>query len=250
MKVYRGLKQEYKDDFKRDYKNRFYLNCFTFWAPNKEYAQVFGSNILEKDIDPSKFFDLANEDELDEYNDYFNEDIAPAEQNINFALYLALMGYDGYTRIDSDDGEITDESDREYVILNKKDEELLKKQSNLVDYSWRVTDACKDYIYSLMRKAAEKYDEDLDPYWVSEIIYEHSKELGIDGLLKIDPDQAGKRSIVSIKKNTILELSEKLRNAANKALAERAFVEEFLRINSKEVLSESALVREFLKLKC
>lgn len=232
MKVYRGLKQEYQDDFKRDYKNRFYLNCFTFWAPNKEYAQVFGSNILEKDIDPSKFFDLANEDQLDEYTDYFNEDPAPAEQNINFALYLALMGYDGYTRIDSDDGEITDESEREYVILNKNDKELLEKQHNLVDYSFYTKEAIKNYVYRLMWKAAEKYDEDLDEYCVPDIISEHSKELGIDRLLKIDPDQAGKRSIASINKNSILVLVEKLRNAANKAL------------------SESALVREFLKLKC
>lgn len=83
-----------------------------------------------------------------------------------------------------------------------------------------------------MWKAAEKYDEDLDEYCVPDIISEHSKELGIDRLLKIDPDQAGKRSIASINKNSILVLVEKLRNAANKAL------------------SESALVREFLKLKC
>ena len=232
MKVYRGLKQEYKDDFKRDYKNRFYLNCFTFWAPNKEYAQVFGSNILEKDIDPSKFFDLANEDQLDEYTNYFNEDLAPAEQNINFALYLALMGYDGYTRIDSDDGEITDESEREYVILNKNDKELLEKQHNLVDYSFYTKEAIKNYVYRLMWKAAEKYDEDLDGYCVPDIISEHSKEIGIDGLLKIDLDQVGKSSIASINKNSILVLVEKLRNAANKAL------------------SESALVIEFLKLKC
>jgi hypothetical protein len=232
MKVYRGIKEEYRDDFKRNFKEYSYLNCFTFWAVYKEYARDFGPNILEKDIDPSKFFDLNDEDEVEDYYDYFSEDIAPAEQNINFALYLALMGYDGYTRIDSDDGEITDESEREYVILNKKDEELLKKQSNLVDYSWRVEDACKDYIYSLMWKAASRYDEDLDPYCVPDIIYEHSKELGIDGLLKIDPDRAGKSSIVSINKNSILDLVEKLRNAANK------------------VLNECALVREFLKLKC
>ena len=232
MKVYRGLKQEYKDDFKRDYKNRFYLNCFTFWAPNKEYAQVFGSNILEKDIDPSKFFDLANEDQLDEYTNYFNEDLAPAEQNINFALYLALMGYDGYTRIDSDDGEITDESDREYVILNKNDKELLEHQHNLVNYNFHSREACKNYIYKLMWKAASRYDEDLDHYCVPDIISEHSKEIGIDGLLKIDLDQVGKSSIASINKNSILVLVEKLRNAANKAL------------------SESALVIEFLKLKC
>ena len=121
MKVYRGIKEEYRDDFKRNFKNSFYLNCFTFWAPSKEYAKSFCQNILEKDIDPSKFFDLDNENEVDEYNNYFNEDIAPAEQNINFALFLALMGYDGYTRIDSDDGTITDESYREYFILNKND---------------------------------------------------------------------------------------------------------------------------------
>lgn len=232
MKVYRGLKQEYQDDFKRNYRDRFYLNCFTFWAPNKEYAQEFGSNILERDIDPSKFFDLANEDELDEYNDYFMEDIAPAEQNINFALFLALMGYDGYSRIDSDDGTITDESNREYVILNKNDKELLEQQHNLVDYNFYTEDACKDYIFRLMWKAASRYDEDLDSYCVPEIISEHLKELGIDGLLEIDTDYAGENSIDSINENKILELAEKLRNAANKAL------------------SESALVREFLKLKC
>lgn len=229
MKVYRGIREEYKDDFKRNYRNRFYLNCFTFWAPNKEYAQVFGSNILERDIDPSKFFDLANEDELDEYNDYFNEDIAPAEQNINFALYLAFMGYDGYTRIDSDDGEITDESEREYVILNKNDKELLKNQHILIDYNFYSEDACKDYIFRLMWKAASIYDDDLDSYCVPEIISEHSKELGIDGLIEIDSDYPGEGSIDSINGDTVLELAEKLRKAASKKLNEIALVREFLK---------------------
>lgn len=229
MKIYRGLKQEYKDNFKRNYNEYSYLNCFTFWAPSKEYAQRFGSNVLEKDIDPSKFFDLNNEDELDEYDSYFNEDLAPAEQNINFALYLALMGYDGYTRIDSDDGEITDESDREYVILNKKDKELLEKQHILVDYNFFSEDACKDYIYKLMWKAASLYDEDLDSYCVVDIIDEHSKELGIDGLLEIDTDYSGKSAIVAINENAILELVEKLKNAASKKLNESTLVREFLK---------------------
>lgn len=231
MKVYRGIKEEYKDNFKRNFKEYHYLNCFTFWAPNKEYAQEFGSNILERDIDPSKFFDLDNENDVEDYNDYFNEDIAPAEQNINFALFLAFMGYDGYTRIDSDDGSVTDESDREYVILNKNDKELLKNQHLLVDYNFYSEDACKDYIFRLMWKAASRYDEDLDSYCVPEIINEHSKELGIDGLLEIDTDYAGEDSIDSINEDSVLELAEKLRNAANIALSERAFVEEFLRIN-------------------
>ncbi|MBQ2396566.1 MAG: hypothetical protein II304_05915 [Bacteroidales bacterium] len=229
MKVYRGLKQEYRDDFKRNYKDFFYLNCFTFWAPNKEYAQGFGSNIIERDIDPSKFFDLDNEDELDEYNDYFSEDLAPAEQNINFALYLALMGYDGYTRIDSDDGEITDESEREYVVLNKNDKELLKSQHILVDYNFFAEDACKEYIFRLMWKAASLYDDDLDSYCVPEIISEHAKELGIDGLLEIDTDYAGEDSIDSIDEKSILELAEKLRKAASKKLNEIALVREFLK---------------------
>lgn len=231
MKVYRGLKQEYKDDFKRNYKDTFYLNCFTFWAPSKEYAQEFGSNILEKDIDPSKFFDLDNENDVEDYNDYFNEDVAPAEQNINFALFLAFMGYDGYTRIDSDDGTVTDESDREYVILNKNDKELLEQQHNLVDYNFFAEDACKDYIFRLMWKAASRYEDDLNSHRVPEIINEYTKELGIDGLLEIDIDYAGEESIDSIDEESILELAEKLRNAANRALSESAFVEEFLRIN-------------------
>ena len=229
MKVYRGLKEEYLDDFKRNFKNSFYLNCFTFWAPSKEYAQSFGSNILEKDIDPSKFFDLDNENEVDKYNDYFNEDIAPAEQNINFALFLALMGYDGYTRIDSDDGTITDESDREYVILNKNDKELLGQQHNLVDYNSFTEDACIDYIYKLMWKTAEKYDEDIDNYCVPEIINEHLQELGLDELLEIDPDYAGKSSISSINENSILEITEKLKNTASKTLNESVLVRKFLK---------------------
>ena len=228
MKVYRGLKQEYIDEFKRKSQSLFYLNCFTFWSPYKEYAQKFGSNVLERDIDPSKFFDLNNEDEAYEYYRYFNEDLAPAEQNINFALFLALMGYDGYTRIDSDDGTITDESDREYVILNKNDKELLKKQHNLIDYSLLAEDACRSYIYKLMWKVASRYDEDLDSSCVPKIINEHLKELGIDGLLEIDPDYAGKLSIKSINENSILELAEKLRTASKK-------------------FNESILVKEFLK---
>lgn len=237
MKVYRGIKEEYRDDFKRNFKDYHYLNCFTFWAPSKEYAQNFGTNILERDIDPSKFFDLDKEYEVEEYNDYFNEDIAPAEQNINFALFLAFMGYDGYTRIDSDDGEETDESDREYVILNKNDKELLKHQHNLVDYNFFTEEACKEYLFRLMWKAASRYDDDLDSYCVPEIISEHSKELGIDGLIDIDTDYAGEDSIDSINENTILELAEKLRNTANKALSERAFVEGFLKMCGKDAIT-------------
>ena len=92
MKVYRGLKEEYLNDFKRNSKNSFYLNCFTFWAPSKEYAQSFGSNILEKDIDPSKFFDLDNENEVDKYNDYFNEDIAPCRTKHKFCFIFSSYG--------------------------------------------------------------------------------------------------------------------------------------------------------------
>lgn len=229
MKVYRGIREEYRDDFKRNFKEYRYLNCFTFWAVSKEYARDFGPNILEKDIDPSKFFDLNDEDEVEDYNDYFNEDIAPAEQNINFALFLALMGYDGYTRIDSDDGEETDEECREYVILNKNDKQLLEQQHILVDYNFFSEDACKDFIYRLMWKAASKYDDDLDSYCVPEIIDEHSKELGIDGLLEIDTDYVGKDSIDSINENKVLELAEKLRKAASEKLSESALVREFLK---------------------
>ena len=229
MKVYRGIKEEYRDDFKRNFKNSFYLNCFTFWAPSKKYAKSFGQNILEKDIDPSKFFDLDNENEVDEYDNYFNEDIAPAEQNINFALFLALMGYDGYTRIDSDDGTITDESNREYVILNKNDKELLGQQHNLVDYNFFTEEACIDYIYKLMWKVAEKYNEYIDKYYVHEIINEHLQELGLDELLEIDPDYAGKSSISSINENSILEIAEKLRNIASKTLNESSLVRKFLK---------------------
>ena len=139
------------------------------------------------------------------------------------------MGYDGYTRIDSDDGTITDESDREYVILNKNDKELLGQQHNLVDYNSFTEDACIDYIYKLMWKTAEKYDEDIDNYCVPEIINEHLQELELEGLLEIDPDYAGKSSISSINENSILEIAEKLKNTASKTLNEIALVKEFLK---------------------
>lgn len=57
MKVYRGIRSEYQDDFSRDYSKSSYLNCFSFWAPSKEYAEEFGPIIMERDINPSKFFD-------------------------------------------------------------------------------------------------------------------------------------------------------------------------------------------------
>lgn len=238
MKVYRGIKEEYKDNFKRNFKKYHYLNCFTFWASSKEYAQEFGSNILERDIDPSKFFDLDNENDVEDFNDYFNEDIAPAEQNINFALFLAFMGYDGYTRIDSDDGSVTDESDREYVILNKNDKELLKNQHLLVDYDdYSTEEVCKEYLFRLMWEAASRYENNLNSYRVPEIISEHSKEIGIDGLLEIDPDYAGEESIDSINEDSILEIVEKLRNAANRSLTERAFVEGFLRMCGMDAIT-------------
>jgi hypothetical protein len=245
MKVYRGIREEYRDDFKRNFKEYRYLNCFTFWAVSKEYARDFGPNILEKDIDPSKFFDLNDEDEVEDYNEYFNEDIAPAEQNINFALFLAFKGYDGYTRIDSDDGESTDESEREYVILNKNDKELLRHQHNLVDYNDFTEDACKEYLFRLMWKAASQYEDNLNSYRVPEIINEYTKELGIDGLLEIDSDYAGEDSIDSINEDSILEIVEKLRNAANISLNKRAFVEGFLRMYGKDAITS---LKEGLKL--
>lgn len=229
MKVYRGIKSEYKDDFSRDYSvNNFYLNCFSFWAPSKEYAKGFGSNILERDINPEKFFDLDDEDSVIKYENYFNDDIAPAEQNINFALFLALYGYDGYTRIDSDDGTITDESDREYVILNKKDKELLNNQHRLVDDSFSTEEASKDYIFKLMKIAASRYNDNVDPYFVPEIIEENWKDFDIDGLLEIDTDYAGKRAIRFIDKDSILELASKLRKGS-KTLKENKLIKDFIR---------------------
>ena len=228
MKVYRGIRSEYRDDFSRDNSKSPYLNCFSFWAPSKEYAEMFGSNILERDINPAKFFDLDDEDEVIKYENYFNDDIAPAEQNLNFALFLALNGYDGYTRIDSDDGTITDESDREYVILNKKDKELLNNQHRLVDDSFSTEEASKDYIFKLMKIAASHYKDNIDPYFVPEIIKENWEDFDIDGLIEIDINYAGKRAIRFIDKDSILELASKLRKDSNKILKENKLIEKFL----------------------
>ncbi len=229
MKVYRGLRSEYQDDFTRDYSKSSYLNCFSFWAPSKEYAEGFGSNVIERDINPSKFFDLDDEDDVIKYENYFNDDIAPAEQNLNFALFLALNGYDGYTRIDSDDGTITDESDREYVILNKKDKELLNNQHRLVDDCFSTEEASKDYIFKLMKIAASHYRDNIDLYYVPEIIVDHWEDFDIDGLLEIDINYAGKRSIQFIDKDHILELASKLRKDSNKTLKENRLIKGFLR---------------------
>ena len=229
MKVYRGIRSEYQDNFSRDYSKSSYLNCFSFWAPSKEYAEGFGSNILERDINPAKFFDLDDEDSVIKYENYFNDDIAPAEQNLNFALFLALNGYDGYTRIDSDDGTITDESDREYVILNKKDKELLNNQHRLVDDSFSTEEASKDYIFKLMKIAASHYRDNIDPYYVPEIIVDHWEDFDIDGLLEIDTNYAGRRAIRFIDKDSILELATKLRKDSNKTLKENKLIKEFLR---------------------
>ena len=228
MKVYRGMRSEYRDDFSRDNSKSPYLNCFSFWAPYKEYAEMFGSNILERDINPAKFFDLDDEDEVIKYENYFNDDIAPAEQNLNFALFLALNDYDGYTRIDSDDGTITDESDREYVILNKKDKELLNNQHRLVDDSFSTEEASKDYIFKLMKIAASSYKDNIDPYFVPEIIKENWEDFDIDGLIEIDINYAGKRAIRFIDKDSILELASKLRKDSNKILKENKLIEKFL----------------------
>lgn len=226
MKVYRGMRSEYQDDFSRDYSKSSYLNCFSFWAPSREYAEGFGSNIIERTVNPAKFFDLDDEDDVIKYENYFNDDIAPAEQNLNFALFLALNDYDGYTRIDSDDGTITDESDREYVILNKKDKELLKNQHRLVDDSFSTEEASKDYIFKLMKIAALHYRDNVDTYFVPEVIVDHWGELDIDGLLEIDINYAGKRAIRLINKDSILELAEKLRRVSD---MENKLIKEFFK---------------------
>jgi hypothetical protein len=80
---------------------------------------------------------------------------------------------------------------------------------------------------------------------VPEIINEYTKELGIDGLLEIDSDYAGEDSIDSINEDSILEIVEKLRNAANISLNKRAFVEGFLRMYGKDAITS---LKEGLKL--
>ena len=80
-----------------------------------------------------------------------------------------------------------------------------------------------------MWKVAEKYNEYINNYCVPEITNEHLQELGLDELLEIDPDYAGKSSISSINENSILEIAEKLRNIASKTLNESSLVRKFLK---------------------
>ena len=89
MKVYRGLHEDYDENFVRDFEEYHYCNCYSFWTPNKNYAKKFGEKIMSRDIDPKKFFDLEKDDP-DDFAFLTGESIEPAEQNLEFAIFLTL----------------------------------------------------------------------------------------------------------------------------------------------------------------
>ena len=72
------------------------------------------------------------------------------------------------------------------------------------------------------------YKDNIDPYFVPEIIKENWEDFDIDGLIEIDINYAGKRAIRFIDKDSILELASKLRKDSNKILKENKLIEKFL----------------------
>ena len=141
MKVYRGLQQKYIEDYDRskdgDMSMGQYRPEFSFWSDNKDYAKLFtgnvaGADLVERDIEPSKFFDLHGTD-FDKYRDEVC-DFVPFEASNELSRWLLEHGYDGYTRWDADDydpqyypknseGRPMDGDtplSREYVIINRK----------------------------------------------------------------------------------------------------------------------------------
>lgn len=141
MKVYRGLQQQYKEDYDRskdgDMSFGQYRPEFSFFSDNKDYAKSFAGNgqdavVIECDIEPSKFFDLHGAD-FDKYKDEVSS-FVPFEASNKASRWLLNHGYDGYTRWDADDYDpeyypmnsngIPMDGDtplsREYVLINKK----------------------------------------------------------------------------------------------------------------------------------
>jgi hypothetical protein len=114
--AYRGIGEDYVENYQRHVAHgtqstKDYADEFIFTSLNPDYAKGFGGVILEYSIHPNLFFDL--EKDWDKGPAWLD---AGVEYDSQFANWLIKNGYEGYTRIDSDDGTDTDEDDREYVL--------------------------------------------------------------------------------------------------------------------------------------
>lgn len=128
--VFRGISgKQWNDNEKRPY-----CNCYSFWTPDIEYAKLFGSQILKRDINHKNFFDLDDKESVEDYKNEMMSDPTPAEQNLEFAAWLVLNDYEGYTRLDLDeDDDDTENANREYVIINETEFELRQEINKLLD---------------------------------------------------------------------------------------------------------------------
>lgn len=139
MKIYRGMTQKWQDGYKRkSSKDGYdYPDYLTYFAATEDYAKRFGSEITERDIDPSRFFPIDNEHTVQYENSVgaefssFDLGMGP-EWSQGLPVYCLLHNLDGYTRVDSDDGETTDEAEREYGVYDKE----LVKETLLKNVSW------------------------------------------------------------------------------------------------------------------
>lgn len=140
--VYRGIKNKYDKDFKRE--KAGYCSCYSFWSPIKSYAQSYGDFISERQIDVTKFFDL-DADDISEFEKVCGYDFVGGERDLTFAAWLCINGYDGYTRVEEDQYFEDDDPesfvykqnhnqeyvDNEFVIIDKDDEELKQEIDKL-----------------------------------------------------------------------------------------------------------------------
>ena len=223
MKVYRGLHEDYDENFVRDFEEYHYCNCYSFWTPNKNYAKKFGEKIMSKDIDPKKFFDLEKDDP-DDFAFLTGESIEPAEQNLEFAIFLTLNGYDGYTRIDSDDGSSTDENEREYVIINKNDKELHMKQNLLFKDPSSKEEIVLDGLRKLYKKRFGSYD---GKYELLNFVHDYGSKYGLDGLLEVDALEGE----IKILTKDMFEIMDKINFYINNNLKESILFENILKRN-------------------
>lgn len=159
--VFRGISgKQWNDNEKRPY-----CNCYSFWTPDIEYAKLFGSQVLKRDINHKNFFDLDDEDRVDDYKREMIYDIEPAEQNLEFAAWLVLNGYEGYTRFDTDDGD-TENANREYVIINETEFELNQEINKMLDdVKWEFSKSDKpDRVNVEIERDDKTYKDELFLY--------------------------------------------------------------------------------------
>jgi hypothetical protein len=165
IKVYRCQCGEYNPKYKQPHKYSDYASGYTFMAADKEYAKHFTKDcdtgeyqphtyLYTFEIDPSAYLDLSDDLICQKLgiHDFELEQYIPVEISPEFRELLIKNGYQGYTRIDTDE---SDESKtcREYVAavpVKPIEKEILREANKGVNMK----------LFERCYKESDEYDTD------------------------------------------------------------------------------------------